>query len=61
MKRNPTIDNLNNLTDLNAEWIKNPISLGSIYVKPTENKQSFSDKIYSYLYYFCCCRYIDYV
>lgn len=54
MKRNETLTNL-------KEWETNPIYTGSIYVKPTENKLTSIDKLYSYLYYFCCCRYIDYV
>lgn len=39
-----------------SDWIKQPIHTGSIYVKPTEDKNN--SKCFSYFYYFFCCGYI---
>ena len=48
-----------------SEWIKDPIHTGSIYIKPTEEKQSCCNKAgqalgkcFSYFYYFFCCIHI---
>lgn len=42
-----------------SDWIKKPIHTGSVYIKPTINKRSFKDTIYVYIYYFCCCGFLD--
>lgn len=39
-----------------AEWIKNPINVGSIYIKPTYEEITYSECIYQYFYWFCCCN-----
>lgn len=38
-----------------SEWIKQPIHTGSIYIKPTIEKESCSSKCFGYFYYFFCC------
>jgi hypothetical protein len=47
MQRSSTITNL-------QEWKNNPINVGSIYIKPSEEEQTCSSKCFSYLWYFCC-------
>ena len=39
-------------------WHLQPIHTGSIYIKPTEDKQSCCSKCFSYFYYIFCCIYI---
>lgn len=40
-----------------SDWIKQPIHTGSIYIKPTEEKQSCCNKCFTYFYYIFCCSY----
>jgi hypothetical protein len=39
-----------------GEWLKNPISVGSIYVKPTEERKTYGERIYQYFWWICCFR-----
>lgn len=43
-----------------AEWLKDPIHVGSIYIKPTEDRRTCSEYIYQQLWYFCCCLWCRY-
>lgn len=47
MKKSTTI---NNMEEQYAEWIKNPVNVGSVYIKPTLEKQTYCSVIYVY----CC-------
>lgn len=38
-----------------SNWIKQPIHTGSIYIKPTQDKQGCCTKCFSYLHFFFCC------
>lgn len=42
-------------SNLQAEWIKDPINVGSIYIKPTQEQRTYKECIYQYFYWFCCC------
>ena len=51
MKRSNTYPEL-------SEWIKQPIHTGSVYIKPTIEKEYWPSKCFGYFYYFICCGYI---
>ena len=38
-----------------AEWLKNPINVGSIYIKPTEERRTYSQCIFQYCWWYLCC------
>ena len=38
-----------------ADWVKNPISVGSIYIKPTEVTTTCHEKCFQYFWFYCCC------
>ena len=42
-------------TQPTAEWLKNPINVGSIYIKPTEDKRTYSQCIFQYCWWYWCC------
>lgn len=52
MKRSDTIAVL-------SDWEKDPKHLGSVYIKPTENKRTFGETCYVYFHFFCCCKYVE--
>ncbi len=37
------------------DWVNNPINVGSIYIKPTEDKQTCNEKCFQYLWFYLCC------
>lgn len=39
-------------------WRDNPLYTGSIYIKPTEEKENYFNKCFQYMYYFCCCKHL---
>lgn len=39
-----------------TDWIRQPIHTGSVYIKPAEEKEYFCSKVFSYFYYFFCCK-----
>jgi len=41
-----------------SDWIKQPIHTGSVYIKPSKEKESCYSKCYAYLWYIFCCGYI---
>lgn len=42
-------------TEPTAEWLKNPINVGSIYIKPTEERRTYSQCIFQYCWWYLCC------
>ena len=38
-----------------ADWVKNPLYVGSIYIKPIEEKKTCNEKCFQYLWFYCCC------
>ncbi len=52
MIRSPTQPDLTEGSGALTDWIKEPIHTGSIYVKPTEDKNNC--KCFAYIYFFCC-------
>ena len=42
-------------TQPTAEWLKNPINVGSVYIKPTDERRTCSKYIYQYFCWYCCC------
>jgi hypothetical protein len=39
-------------------WRDNPLYVGSIYIKPTNEKITTINKCFQYMYYYMCCRYL---
>lgn len=42
-------------TQPTAEWLKNPINVGSIYIKPTNDEKTYSQCIFQYCWWYWCC------
>ena len=40
-----------------ADWVKNPLYVGSIYIKPLEEKQTCNEKCFQYLWFYLSCCY----
>ncbi len=58
IKSNTSPDLKKTLEDTSyIEWLQNPISVGSIYIKPTEEKKTCCDHITRYFYWYLCCGY----
>ena len=47
MERSSTVKNL-------QELLTNPINVGSIYVKPSEDHKSCCNRCFGYVWFICC-------
>lgn len=41
------------------EWLQNPINVGSVYIKPTEDKTTCCKQMFMFCWYCCCWIYYD--